>query len=438
MDTVGVALLCAAVCLSPVLDALPGLGGFSVAWLVYAILGGWVVSRQSGALVKTAQEPLFLFAILFLATGASVEALHSDSDFEVVTRFAQTVAGAVLIASLCRTRKILGFALRSLAWFAFVISLILIATSYQNLRAIDVDDYEAASGLRDQVFASSAMFSDLNRWSFACGLGAPVSLAILSRTNDQRKKALWTVVGITCLLGTSLPLSRSGMVVTLGACGAVLLFSRGRKIRLAVAAAGILVCAYALAPTALFNRFKGSGGLSAESQDPRQRILVASVKSIPDYWLAGVGAGNYWDSWAKEKGIKNKRGGARGAHNSFFAVWMYWGLPGLFSFLVLLGFAWRCLPRGVGHDPWALCLMGLLVAMVLRLLFMHTFYVKDFSGILGLLAAGRIWIWPRGEVLRRQSSLVPRPHARNIGVPRQRLPAVRPLHNRYLRAIRSR
>jgi hypothetical protein len=396
---VGKALLAAAVCLSPILDSLPGIGGFSLAWIVYAALAIWVITRLPNALLRTVKEPLFLSAALFLVVGGFVEALHTNRDFEVLTRFVQTVAGALLIASLCRTKETLTFALRSLVWFACCVSLILITTSYRQLRAVDVEDFEGASGLRDQVFAASDLFSDLNRWSFVCGLGAPVALAILSRTSDKRKKSLWTIASITCLLGATLPLSRSGIVVTLGACSAVLAFTRGNRMRLSVAAVGILVCVYVFAPSALIQRFKGSGGFSSESQDPRQRILVASVKSIPEYWFFGVGAGNYWDSWAKAKEIKNKRGGARGAHNSFFQVWMYWGLPGLLSFLLLLWSAWRCLPRAVGRDPWALCLMGLFVAVILRSLFMHAFYVKDFSGVLGLLAAGRLWIWPTGRIL---------------------------------------
>jgi hypothetical protein len=170
-----------------------------------------------------------------------------------------------------------------------------------------------------------------------------------------------------------------------------------------VAAAAIAACAYAIAPSALFQRFKGSGILQEDSQDPRQRILAASIRHIPEYGLLGVGFGNY-PSWGSQTGLANKRGRTVQPHNSYFAVWMYWGAPALLSFALMFYLAFRCLPKGVGRDPLALCLLGLAVAMFLRLLFTHVFYVKDFSAILGLLAAARLWVW-RGKPVQMATAV---------------------------------
>ena len=407
-DGVGRILVVTAVCLSPILDSLPGIGGFSFAWILYGCLSIWVIARSPHSLLRTIKEPLFVGATLFAVVGLASEVMHPKSAFVLIFRFVQTAGGAVLIASLCRNRETLSWALRSLAGFACCISLILIATSYGQLRAADVEEFAGASSLREQVFTNQNLFYDLNRWAFICGLGAPIALAMFARETRTQKKVLWAGVATVCLLGATMPLSRSGIVVTLMACMAVLVF--GSRGRLALVTMGIcvLICAYALAPAALMQRFKGSGGFSSESEDPRQRILVASVKSLPEYWLKGVGAGNYWDSWAVSRGLGNKFGRARGAHNSFFAVWIFWGLPGLLSFLVLLWLAFKCLPRGLGRDRLALCLLGLSVAMLVRLFFTHTFYVKDFSAILGLLAAGRLWIWPSGQTPSMASYARPR------------------------------
>jgi len=263
---------------------------------------------------------------------------------------------------------------------------------------VDVEDFEGASNLRDQVFTRDDFFRDLNRWSFVCGLGAPVSLALFSRSTGRRQRLRWASVTIMCLLGATLPLSRSGIMVTLGACGVVLLWSRGNRLKLIPVAAAIGICVYALAPSAVIQRFKGSGVLNAESQDLRQRIFVASMKSIPEYWLWGVGCGNYWDGWAAKVGIKTKAGRPKGAHNSFSQVWMYWGAPGLLCFGLTLYFAFRCLPKNVGRDALALCLVALAFAMIFRLLFTHVFYEKDVSAAFGLLAASRLWIWPAGKI----------------------------------------
>jgi hypothetical protein len=44
-------------------------------------------------------------------------------------------------------------------------------------------------------------------------------------------------------------------------------------------------------------------------------------------------------------------------------------------------------------------LFALTLAMMMRLLFTHTFYGKDFTTVTGLLVAARLWIWPSGTTL---------------------------------------
>jgi len=356
------------------------------------------LTRYPQSLSQAIHQPLFLATSLFVLVGIMLEVAHADRDFSSLIRFAQTAVGAVLIACLCRTRETLSFTLRSLAGFAFCVSLVLIFTSYGKLSGVDVEEFEGASALREQAFESGSFFRDLNRWSFVCGLGAPVALAMFDGSTSKRQRLLWASAAFVCLLGAAMPLSRSGIMVMLAACGIVLFWSVRSRLRLIPAVAAILILVYALTPTAVIHRFRGTGGLSEESQDPRQRILAASVKSIPEYWLTGVGWGQYWDEWAAKVGINNKLGRPRGAHNSFFQVWMCWGALGLLSFLALLLFAFRCLPNNVGRDPLSLALLALAFAVTFRLFFTHVFYEKDFSAVLGLLAAARLWIWPAGKI----------------------------------------
>lgn len=377
---------------------MPSVFGFSFAWLLFAVLTVRVVTSSPQSMVKVGQQPVFVAVALFVAVSFWTEARHANADFSSINRFLQTATGSLLIASLCRTRASLSIALRSLAWFGCAVSLVLIATSYGKLSGVEVEEFEGASNLRGEVFANDSFFADLNRWSFLCGLGAPVALALLARSVG-RQKLKWACITPICMMGAAMPLSRSGIMVMLATCGVVMLLSGGNRLKVIVVMAAMVVGVAALVPSAVIQRFKGSGALNVdeESKDSRQQILAVSLNRLPEYWLLGVGSGNYWKSWAVSTGLSGKAGRPRGAHNSFFQVLMNWGAPAFLLFVSILVFAFRCVPKNVGRDPLALCLLALAYAMTFRMLFTHSFYVKDFAAILGLLAAARPWIWPTGK-----------------------------------------
>lgn len=392
-------LLLLTIAVTPILDTLPSLGEFSIAWIWFTAIGGYVLLERSRALQRAWQQRIFLVAYCFIAAGVVMEMLHPNPDFRDLIRFVQTIGGAVIISALCRDRRAMQAGLYGFLLLACLLTAVLLVTSYGDLRAADVEGFEEASQLRGSVYRREGvedLLKDLNRVSFLCGLGALVALGLAAKS--PRNNLIWFGVAIFCLLGTFLPLSRSGILIV-GLAGLAILFARrGKGVEALFAVIVIAACLYAIAPTAVFERFRTYDSQPGKV-DLRQKIFEGILRSLPEFYLSGVGTNDYWNGWAVQKGIATRANKPLGAHNSMFQVWIYWGLPGLLTFVALLWAAYRCLPRGCGRDVLALCLLGLALAMVIRLSFTHAFYVKDFTAVAGLLAAARLWIWPSGAVL---------------------------------------
>jgi len=384
---------------TPLLDTLPSLGEFSVAWIWFTAIGGYIFLERGRAFGRAWQQTVFLLAYGFIAAGTVMELLHPSPDFRDLIRFVQTIGGAVLITSLCRDRRAMQAGLYGFLLLSCLLTVVLLVTSYGDLRAAEVEGFDEASQLRGSVYRREGveeLLKDLNRVSFLCGMGALVALGLAAKSS--KNSLTWFGLAIFCLLGTFLPLSRSGILIV-GFSGLAILFARrGKFVEGVLTVIVIAACLYAITPPAVFERFKTNDSQPGKI-DLRQRIFEGVLRSLPEFYLSGVGTSDYWNGWAAKQGIATRARKPLGAHNSMFQVWIYWGLPGLLTFLALLFAAYRCLPRGCGRDALALCLLGLTLAMVFRLSFTHAFYVKDFTAVTGLLAAARLWIWPSRAAL---------------------------------------
>jgi O-antigen ligase len=137
--------------------------------------------------------------------------------------------------------------------------------------------------------------------------------------------------------------------------------------------------------------------------ESRAELYTVALQHFPDYFISGVGAGNYFNKWGIQNGfaIRSYKVGniVVGVHNSFLQVVINWGLIGLLAFLAVIWRAYRCLPKKIyAKDDLALGILGISVALALWLLQSHNFYIKDFSLGLGILVGARYWIWPAGIV----------------------------------------
>jgi hypothetical protein len=135
--------------------------------------------------------------------------------------------------------------------------------------------------------------------------------------------------------------------------------------------------------------------------EARAKFYTIAFDRLPEYFVAGVGAGNYHNSWGSEKGFGKEFNGVwvvYGVHNALLQITIYWGVLGLLAFLLILWYVYRSIPLQCARDQLSLALLGILVAFSLSLLQGHGFYSKSYSIGLGMLVGARLWIWPTGIV----------------------------------------
>jgi len=192
---------------------------------------------------------------------------------------------------------------------------------------------------------------------------------------------------------------------------ATVMFAYGmRHVKVILIAAVLAVGVLISVPGAVFSRFTLTPETAPGKMDSRTRIYKAAIDHLPEYVLAGVGAGNFWVSWGMQTDYYTPsargRGGVSGAHNAFIQVTEYWGLAALLVFVLVVYLTYRSLPRGGGKDVLALCLYGTAICLLLHLMVSHGLATKAYALGIGLMVGARLWIWPKGIVssLRRGQS----------------------------------
>src|SRR5205085_813295 len=141
----------------------------------------------------------------------------------------------------------------------------------------------------------------------------------------------------------------------------ILLFARVRLTLVWITLAAVMTSVIALAPEAAFKRMQlnpDSGNEYVEgnmNEEARVRVFTGIIEGVNEFWLGGVGAGDYWKFWAFQHKIISTGGGVAatpvGAHNCYLQVWINWGLPGVIAFCILVFTAYKCLPRRSRHLP---------------------------------------------------------------------------------------
>jgi len=229
--------------------------------------------------------------------------------------------------------------------------------------------------------------------AFQTSLAAVVALALALMSASTARRNLLLGVALFCLVGVLLPMSRGGTIIAIVSCVAICLAYQGRSTKVWFVALVLGAGLFVFAPNVTFTRLTGtlsSGGVEVMiEQDGRMRVWADALHRLPDYVMTGVGHGNFWTRWSASTGVHV-------AHNCFLQITIYWGVVGLLALLTVVWQASRCIPRGCGSDALGLCLLGIAVCLLLRMLVSHNFADKDFSLGLGMLVAARLWIWPNG------------------------------------------
>lgn len=384
-------------------------------WIMFALTAGYILLYRPGVLAKTFTHPVFLAVYGLIFVGVLMESLHpnlslsdSSSSYGEIIRICQMAMGAVLVASLCRDKIALRAGMYGYLIAALWLSIVLVATSYGALQGLTAASFTEASQVRAKIFAGRPISENLDILSFFSAQGFVMALIFYLKSTITYKRVLFAGIAIFCLVATSLPLSRGGLLVAALTSSAILLKNRGSHIRAMVAVVLITAGIVAWFPNVLFSRLSLSTAETEGKMEVRARVYTVAIKTFPEYSVIGVGSGNFWGPWGYGHGFNN---GAItiGAHNLFFQATIYWGFLGLLALIAVIGFAYRCIPKRHMEDEFALCLYGIAISLFLWAMVVHTLYAKEFSLGLGFLVGAKRWIWHTGFVTHDENQVVGQP-----------------------------
>jgi hypothetical protein len=369
------------------------LPNFSIMFLMFGVLAGYVAINRLQCLDRIWMHPVLVCAYVFIGISAAIEFANPLSRFNVIGQFALMIAGASCVASLCRDRAALKMLLYGIIGAALWLGVLLFLTSYGTLSSTVTTNYNEADLARNEAFKDSPLQGNLNRFANSCVQGGVVALAFALGSASVRRRNVFTLMAIFCLVVSTLPMSRQAIVIDLAACTVMLKAYGIRKGKVWLLVGLIAASVVFIVPDALWSRMMVETDKS--NKDARVYFYEHAIKDIDDYWFMGVGEGNYFQKWGFQKGYGHSNGETivvYGVHNTFLQVIIFWGVIALLLFLVIIWQAYRCIPKRFGSDPLALSLLGLAVSVFLGLFFSHSLENKIFSLTLGMLVAHQRWL----------------------------------------------
>ncbi|MCK4635273.1 MAG: O-antigen ligase family protein [Candidatus Moranbacteria bacterium] len=182
------------------------------------------------------------------------------------------------------------------------------------------------------LIRATAFFPDPHIFSFYCGLTAPFSLALFSKT----KKYFWLLGFFTIILVDLLTFTRGGYFGLLVGftVGIILFWSQLKTFHKHLATLFIILFILILfIPNNFFiNRFQSSFDQSDNSVNLRLELLSEAWQTVQENLFVGVGLGAY-------PKVVNPQADYRMpiyAHNTYLDIWVELGLIGFLLFLILL------------------------------------------------------------------------------------------------------
>lgn len=404
-------LLLIAVTTLPLEKHFPTVAGMSLSFLTFMMLAVYVIVNRPRALVEIWCHPVFIVAYAFVGVIVLLEFSSPPSRYEEAIRFAQMIVGGVCVAVFCRDRAGLAAGLYGHIAAALWVAVVLYLTSYGMLQeAGSTASFQEATNLRSDV--ETGFKANKNSLAFVCIQGAVVAFALSLSGQFKYVRTLLLGVGIFCLVAAFLPMSRGAIVIGF-VCAATILHAHGVKQGKALIFAAIVgIGIYLLVPDAVWSRMTFTTQVGESGRmEARAHVYTTALNRLPEYILAGVGAGNFYNGWALEKGfVVGVKGGLVGAHNTLLQITIFWGVLGLFMFLWLIWLVYRSIPLRCGRDELSLALLGLMVSLGMLIFESHVFYDKHFAFGIGMVVGARQWIWPRGAVSAVEVNQGPSPH----------------------------
>jgi hypothetical protein len=386
-------LVMAVVILLPAENIIRFFDILSLGWLLFGLMAFHILLTRPRLLIETALHPVFLAGWLFIVVAITIETGHPLRDYSDIIRTLQMLIGGMLLACLCRDRAAVQAAVYAYVIAGVWLCLMLFLTSYRILEAGSATTFQQASQVRSRAFGENPLQANLNAMAFVAAQGAIVSLTLALAAPQMLMRVLFLSTAAFCMVGSWLPSSRSGILIAVITCGAMMLANRKRGARVVVVAAVLVIGVAIWVPEAVYARLViGPTHYTSGKEEGRTKVYSSALTTLPEYLGAGVGVGNFWTRWGESHGFA-RNDSTLGAHNTFIQITIYWGIVGLSAWLFILYQAYRCVPRVGPNDPLGFCLYGVALSLVLLMLFRHTIYAKEFSLGLGLLVGARRWVF---------------------------------------------
>lgn len=395
-------LIFTAIVILPLQNHFPAVAGMSILFLVFGALAAYVILSRPRSLQKTWCHPVFIAAYAFIGVSTLLEYSSPLPRYDEIFRFGQMLVGMVCVATLCRDRSALEAGLYGYIVAALWLAVYLFMTSYGVIQGMgEASTFNQASKVRAAAFADQALQANINGVAFICTQGGVTAFALALSSRSSYHRVLLLGIATFCLVASFLPMSRGAAVGGLVSVGAVLYAMEVKHGRALIFVMIFGLGMYMLVPDAVWSRMTYSTETRNGKLEGRAWIYTTALNRLPEYILAGVGAGNYNQKWGFEKGFGKSHGGVLvvyGAHNAFLQILMFWGMLGLLSFLWILWCVYRSIPLQCARDELSLALLGIIVSLGVYLFLTHGFYEKSFALGVGVLVGARQWIWPTGIV----------------------------------------
>lgn len=373
---------------------LPLIYGASTPFLLFGLTLFYLAVTRLKTLIRLFSGKYFLISISFAIICVFMETLHPFPSYDFISRYVNMIIGMFCIVALCRDRMALDIALFTFILASAVQSFLIItgtAPLMQNINAVGFSD---ASQARLMAFEEFYLRGNLNDISYFSSIGSIIGIIWAYYEKVAWKKWLLVALTFPSILGVFLPASRTGAVIFFAS---FLLFIYKSKIKFkkwALAIPTLLILLAFTVPDMVWVRLGSLIRITElQEEDSRTKVYIAVLKNVNQYFITGVGSGNYWHGWAVNAGITNRftTDVAMAAHNAFFQVWIYWGLPALIGFLYLMSIYRDAIVRDIAGDRRRTCVYIFIMIIPMIFLFYHSFYHKSFSIGLGLLLSARYW-----------------------------------------------
>jgi hypothetical protein len=395
-------LLMATIILLPLQGNLPKLGEVSSLFIIFGVLGVFLVFCRPGVLARTLRHPMFLSGYALIGIALLMEVIHSSTGYDTILRYFYMFMGAVFITSLCRDRWALRSGMYGVMLASVWMAALLFLTVHGNLSLANTGSYSEATQLRGKAMDDNLLENNWNVMGFLIAEGAVVALALGLSTKTRLQQYVFLAIGAFCAVATFLPMSRSAIVALVVATTAIFYTQGVMRARVITGAVILVIIILLWVPAAVFSRLTiTTQSTAGRYEDERTDIYKKIIEHLPEFVLTGVGVSHFYGDWGMDAGFR-----LVGTHNIYAQVTVYWGLPGLLALLALVWRAYQCLPRRSSAEPLSLCLLGIGVSVMVYTLFTHNLEDKPFSIALGLLAGANHWIWPRRLMYMRSVDIV--------------------------------